>query len=247
MRYFIELAYNGTRFCGWQRQPNGVTVQEVVEKALSTLLRKETEVTGCGRTDTGVHAAQYFAHFDTENTLPIELSHHINRILPVDVAVKRIFLVENDAHARFSAVRRSYEYTIFFEKNPFFTEIAYFFHSAKHLNLEKMNEAAALLLQYEDFAPFCKTGGDTPSNKCKMTRSEWVLDETNGRLVFHIAANRFLRGMVRLIVGMSLNVGLGKTDIQTVKKAMDTQSLLQKSLSVPPQGLSLTKVEYFFN
>jgi tRNA pseudouridine38-40 synthase len=244
MRYFIELAYNGTRFCGWQRQPNGVTVQEVLEKALSTLLRNETEITGCGRTDTGVHATQYFAHFDTASIVPDDLAHHINRILSKDVAVKRIFLVEDALHARFSATKRSYEYTILFDKNPFLTENAYYLHVAKQLDIAKMNEAAALLLQYKDFTTFCKTGGDTSTHLCQLTRSEWVLDEKNGKLVFYISANRFLRGMVRLIVGACLNIGLRKTDISTLKKAMDTQSLLPKSLSVPPHGLSLTKIEY---
>jgi tRNA pseudouridine38-40 synthase len=244
MRYFIELAYNGTRFCGWQRQPNGVTVQEVLEKALSTLLRKETEIIGCGRTDTGVHATQYFAHFDTETIVPKDTAHHINRILSKDVSVKHIFLVEDTVHARFGATKRSYEYTILFHKNPFLTETAYYLHVAKQLDVVKMNEAAALLLSYQDFTTFCKTGGDTPTHICHLTRSEWVLDEKNDQLVFHISANRFLRGMVRLIVGACLNVGLGKTDISILKKAMDTQSVLPKSLSVPPHGLSLTKIEY---
>lgn len=251
MRFFVELAYNGTPFSGWQRQPNATTVQSTLEHAFSTILRTPIEVTGCGRTDTGVHAKQYFMHFDyprfsDEASLPKHFLDRLNKFLPPEIAIRRIFEVANDAHARFDAYHRSYEYHLVLHKNPFEKETAYHFPFGQHLSMEKMNEAAQLLLNYEEFFPFCKTNTDVKTMICDMKRSEWVTDETTGKLIYHVSANRFLRGMIRLIVGMCLNVGVGKVDLNEVKKAMEEQTRLAKSWSVPPQGLFLCDIRYPF-
>ena len=246
MRYFAELAYNGTHYFGWQRQPNQASVQEEIEKTLSTILRQPIEVTGCGRTDTGVHAKQYFLHFDFENTIPDALIQRINRFLPKDIAFFRIFPVSADAHARFDAYHRAYEYHLGLWKDPFGQYTNYYYPLGNQLDLKKLQAAASLLLEYSEFYPFCKSNTDVKTMECEMIRAEWMAMESKKKLVFHIAANRFLRGMVRLIVGMCLNVSLGKLSLEEVKDAMDHQKRLAKSLSVPPQGLYLADIRYPF-
>lgn len=243
MRYFSELAYKGTNFHGWQRQPNAPSVQQTIEEAMGTILGQPIEVVGCGRTDTGVHASQYYLHFDLEGEFPNEFLRRLNKLLPPDIAFRRIYEVKNDAHARYDAVSRSYEYHIVFEKNPFEAETAWHFPFGEQLKLGDMQTAAALLLLYREFQPFCKSNTDVQTMECSLYHSEWDFDKS-GRMVFHISANRFLRGMVRLIVGMSLNVGLGKVTLEEVKDALDRQVLLNKSWSVPPEGLFLTQVRY---
>lgn len=244
MRYFSELAYNGTNYKGWQKQPHSTSVQGVVEQAFSTILGNPFEVTGCGRTDTGVHASQYYMHFEWEGGFPEGFVSRINKFLPGDIAIRRIFEVPPLAHARFDAVRRSYEYHIVLDKSPFEPLTSWHFPFFERLDLENTQAAAALLLQYGEFQPFCKSNSDAHTMQCSLMRSEWVLHEDTRRLVFHVSANRFLRGMVRLIVGMCLNVGLGKLTLDQVKKALDEQVLLNKSWSVPPHGLFLTEVIY---
>lgn len=244
MRYFSELAYKGTNYNGWQRQPNAPSVQQTIEEALATILNTAIEVVGCGRTDTGVHASQYFLHFDFEGKFPMEFLRRLNKLLPPDVAFRSIYEVASDAHARFDATRRSYEYHIVLDKNPFLTETAWHFPFFEKLDLEKTQAAAALLLNYGAFQPFCKSNTDVHTMECALFRSEWVFDASSSRLVFHISANRFLRGMVRLIVGMCLNVGLGKVELDEVRQALDQQVLLKKSWSVPAEGLFLTEVRY---
>ena len=246
MRYFSELAYNGTNYCGWQRQPNGVSVQATIEQALSTILRTQLTIYGCGRTDTGVHASQFFIHFDYKGEMPKGLVGRLNKFLPKDIAIKSIFEVHPKAHTRFDAYHRSYEYHLDFHKNPFQTDTIYYFPFAQQLDLKKMQTAANLLLKYPSFFPFCKTNSDAKTMLCDVRRAEWVLDKKAEKLVFHISANRFLRGMVRLIVGMCLNVGLGKLEIEAIKKALDQQVRLAKDLSVPAKGLYLTEVKYPF-
>lgn len=246
MRYFSELAYNGTNYCGWQIQPNGITVQETLEKAFSTILRTSIAITGCGRTDTGVHASQFFIHFDFEETFPKGFLNRINKFLPKDILIKRIFEVASDAHSRYDAYHRSYEYHIYFHKNPFGLETSYHFPFAEKLDINKMQQAADLLLKYEAFFPFCKAHSDAKTMLCDVRRAEWIFDQKEKKLVFHISANRFLRGMVRLIVGMCLNVGLGKLAIADVQLALDQQIRLKKDLSVVAKGLFLTEVKYPF-
>ena len=244
MRYFVELAYNGTNFYGWQKQPNHTSIQSTIEEAFSLILRMPIEVVGCGRTDTGVHAKQYFLHFDYDGEFPQGFLQRINKYLPKSIAIYRIFKVHNEQHARFDAYHRSYEYHIVGYKAPFHQETAYHFPFYKHLDAEKLQSAAELLLNYEAFFPFCKTHTDVKTMNCDLIRSEWIIDKDTQNMVYHVSANRFLRGMIRLIVGMCLNVGLGKISIDDVKKAMDQQERLDKSWSVPPQGLFLCDIRY---
>ena len=244
MRYFLELAYNGTRFCGWQRQPNAPSVQQTIEEVFSMMLREEIEITGCGRTDTGVHAKQYFAHFDFNADFPKNFLDRANKLVGNDMALKKIIPVEDTAHARFDATSRSYQYVLSFEKSPFFKEIEWFFMQKDRLDIEKMQKAAHLLRGYSEFAPFCKTHSDAQTMRCEVTQSEWIFEDN--KAVFHITANRFLRGMVRLIVGMCINVGLGQLHLEDVEEALENQTPLKKSYSVPPMGLFLTDIKYPF-
>ena len=244
MRYFAKLSYNGKNYCGWQRQPDAPSVQETLEKSFSTILRTAVEIVGCGRTDTGVHARQYFLHFDIDTALLPSFLLRINKYLPPDIAIKKIFEVEDKLHARFDANFRAYEYHIDFHKNPFETDTVFHFPFAKDLDFDKMQTAAKLLMEFESFYPFCKSKTDVKTMDCKLYRSEWEYQEDRERLIFYIAANRFLRGMVRLIVGMCLNVGLGKVKMEDVEKALQHQERLKKSWSVPPHGLFLTEIKY---
>ncbi len=245
MRYFIDLAYNGTRFCGWQRQPDSPSVQATIEDTFSLILRQPIEIVGCGRTDTGVHASQYFAHFDFDGAFPKAFLDRANKLVGNDIALKNIQLVAPEAHARFDAYVRSYEYHITFIKNPFTIETEWFFTQHPTLNRDAMQQAADILRGYSEFATFCKTHSDAPTMTCQLSRSEWHF--TDDKAVFHISSNRFLRGMVRLIVGACINVGLGQVTLAELTKALDEQVQLKKSYSVPPTGLFLTQVKYPFN
>ena len=244
-RYFIELAYRGTPFCGWQLQPNGRSVQGEIERALGLLLREPVRLTGAGRTDAGVHALQYVAHFDTgkedlhSDTLII---NKMNGILPREIAVYRIIAVPPEAHARFDAVSRTYYYKIATKKNPFTTELAYHFY--KSLDMAKMNEAAAILPEYNDFTSFSKLYGTAKTNLCDVMQAYWIDDCGNGELRFIITANRFLRNMVRAIVGTMLDVGLEKYPPEDVRKIILAKNRGTAGSSVPPQGLYLAGIEY---
>ena len=244
MRYFAELAYKGTNYNGWQRQPNAPSVQQTIEEAFSRILGTEIVITGCGRTDTGVHASQYFIHYDFGGEYPKGFLKRINKYLPTDIAIKNIEEVADEMHARFGANYRSYEYHVVFQKEPFLTDSAFYFPFGKKVDFEKMQSATKLLLEYDSFFPFCKTNSDAKTMLCDLKRAEWVWEKEGEHLVFHIAANRFLRGMVRLIVGMCLNVAVGKITLDQVKDAMDHQTRLTKSYSVPPNGLFLNEVRY---
>lgn len=243
MRYFLEIAYNGKDFSGWQIQPNAPTVQEAIEKVLSTVLRRKTAVTGAGRTDAGVHALQMFAHFDVDEPPPenIDWKHKLNSMLPSSIAVKNILPVRENAHARFDAVSRSYIYIIGKEKNPFKTGLYYKYNV--QLNVEVMNEAAALLLHYTDFTSFSKLHTDTFTNNCKVTEAFWR-QETSNELVFHIIADRFLRNMVRAIVGTLLLVGRGKISVAEFEEIIKQKNRGLAGASAPAEGLFLEKVTY---
>ncbi len=243
-RYFLTLSYRGTRYNGWQIQPNASSVQETLETALSTILRQKIEVTGCGRTDTGVHARYYVAHFDAVGELPPTFLNGLNSLLPEDIAVFDINPVAHTAHARFDAIERSYAYHISFRKDPFLTETAWFYPQFKQLDLDKMAEIANLLPQYDAFFPFCKTNSGLDNYHCTLKTAHWEILPNARGLVFHITANRFLRGMVRLIVGACVQAGTGQLSVADIKDALDQQSRLPKSLSAPPQGLFLTSVKY---
>ncbi len=247
MRYFVQLAYNGTRLSGWQRQQHSPSVQARIEEAFFLLLRRPVEVTGCGRTDAGVHARLYYAHFDFEGTIADDFLHRANRLVGNDIFLERIFAVAEDAHARFDATRRAYEYHLSFERTVFEQETVWQYpYNFELLDHGLMQQAADLLLTYESFFPFCKSGNDAKTMRCTLSRAEWIWANDGKRAVFHIASNRFLRGQVRLVVGMCINVGVGQLTLEQVRHALNTQTLLPKSLSVPPTGLFLTEIDYPF-
>lgn len=242
IRYFIELAYNGTPFHGWQIQPNAITVQELINNALITIFREEINVVGAGRTDTGVHASYYVAHMDLNkkiNDIPLAINK-LNKLLPKEIAIFQIVAVNQEVHARFDAISRSYEYHINPIKNPFLIDFAW--HFKMSLDIDLMNQAAKLLLNFSDFTSFSKTGTQVATNNCKVTKAEWKLEK--GILKFYISADRFLRNMVRAIVGTLVDVGLGKLSIDDFIKIVESKNRSKAGFSVPPQGLYLTQIEY---
>lgn len=241
-RYFIYLGYNGKPFCGWQIQPNGITVQQCVEEALATLLRKETPIVGAGRTDAGVHARLMVAHFDTE--APVQdlsvLAGKLNRMLPKEIAIYRIVPVVPDAHARFDALSRTYHYYITTAKDPFNFDYSYKLHGT--MDFAAMNEACRILYEYTDFTSFSKLHTDVKTNNCKVMRAEWT--EEKGMWVFTIQADRFLRNMVRAIVGTLLEVGRGKMTVEGLRKVIEAKDRNKAGTSVPGQALFLTDINY---
>ena len=245
MRYFLHLAYNGAPFFGWQVQPDHPSVQEVLERSLSLLLHQEhIAVTGCGRTDTGVHAADYYAHFELEETLDAEglkrLRDQLNSFLPKEIAISDIFPVKPRAHARFDAVERTYQYFVSIRKNPFTFQQRYF--SFRTPNIKRMNEAAALLLENEDFTSFSKVHTQVNNFICHVTHAQWVLEGDD--LVFTITANRFLRNMVRAVVGTLLDVGFGKLSVSDFQNIINQKDRCKAGISVPAGALFLTNVRY---
>ena len=241
MRYFIEFAYNGKNYCGWQYQPHSPSVQETLNKTLSTLLRAEIDVVGAGRTDTGVHAKQMFAHFDHEEDLNTDaLTLRLNSFLPKDIVVYRLIPLHAEAHARFDATSRTYEYHIHTYKDAFVNEGSWYEYHP--LDIDKMNEAATMLFEFIDFKCFSKTHTDVKTFNCKITEAHWQRNGTH--LVFTITADRFLRNMVRAIVGTLINVGLGKISIADFSKIIQSRDRSEAGFSVPAHGLYLTKVIY---
>lgn len=243
-RFFIELSYKGTAFHGWQVQPNAVTVQQVLDKALSTVLRQNIETTGCGRTDTGVHARQFFAHFDAvaaeEKIDESKTVQSLNGLLPLDIVVKSLIPVHPEAHARFDATSRSYEYHIHFFKDPFKSEYSWLLRD--RLNVEAMNAACAILREYRDFSCFSKSHTQVFTNNCSITEARW--EETGGGLIFHISADRFLRNMVRAVVGTMIWIGKETMPPEAIRNIIESKNRSQAGTSVPACGLYLTKVEY---
>ena len=252
MRYFIQLSYDGTGYHGWQVQPNGVSVQEVLQKALSTLLRQPTEVTGAGRTDAGVHASMMVAHFDWPSAhegegceeAPLDctqLTYKLNRLLPPDVAVQAVRPVGPEMHARFSATRRTYHYYIHTHKDPFLR--GYSWQVNVPLDFALMNEAAQVLLEYSDFTSFSKTGTDVKTNICQLTEARWEQLKP-GEWRFTVSANRFLRNMVRAIVGTLVEVGRHRMTISQMRHAIEAKDRQRAGESVPGHALYLTNIEY---
>jgi tRNA pseudouridine38-40 synthase len=245
MRYFIELSYNGAAYHGWQIQDNTfATIQQTINEMLSRLLNEPVFITGCGRTDTGVHAKQYYAHFDTTNANLKEEEKKwlfkFNNALPVDIAIYKIIVVKEKANARFDAISRTYQYFINNKKNPFLINRSYFLFF--DLDVNKMNNAAKILFEYTDFSSFAKTNTQNYTNDCKIYKAEWKVD--NDLLIFTISADRFLRNMVRAIVGTLLSVGKGKLTLEEFKKIIDSKNRSSAGLSVPADGLYLTEVIY---
>jgi len=245
MRYFIELAYNGTPFFGWQRQPHQITVQEVLEDALALFLKDKIELTGCGRTDTGVHAKQYFAHFEHDaltNSDCDKLQHKLNSFLPKEIFVYRIFQVDDELHARFSALHRTYKYYVATSKNPFHFPVTYRVY--EKLDIKAMNIAAGLLLGNQDFTSFSKLHTDVNNNFCEVKAAYW--EQQDEQLVFTITANRFLRNMVRAIVGTLLWVGKGKISVEDFQNIINQKDRCEAGVSVPAHALFLEGVNYQF-
>lgn len=241
MRYFIELSYNGKKYHGWQIQPDVVSVQEKLNYALSTIFQEKIEVVGAGRTDTGVHATQMFAHFNIDKALKNKIVFKLNSILPNDISVQQVFLVDDEKHARFDALSRSYEYKIWLGRNPFLLDFSWQIHSQKP-NVALMNEAAKLLLEYTNFQTFSKVKTEVYTFNCDVTVAFWV--QKGDELTFHISANRFLRNMVRAIVGTLVDVGLGKLSVDDFRKIIESRNRGNAGLSVPAKGLFLTKIKY---
>lgn len=242
MRYFIYLSYDGTNYHGWQVQPNAISVQQRLNEALSTLLRNQIEVVGAGRTDAGVHAHAMVAHFDAPDEIDgVQLTAKLNRFLPSDIAIHKIVRVKDDAHARFSAQSRTYNYWIYLQKNPFrryyATRITY------PLDFEKMNQAARILLSVTDFTSFSKLHTDTKTNNCAVTHAEWV--QVDGDLwKFEITADRFLRNMVRAVVGTLIQVGRGALTLDEFVKVIDSRDRCAAGDSMPGNSLSLVDIKY---
>ncbi|WP_163712296.1 tRNA pseudouridine(38-40) synthase TruA [Mangrovibacterium lignilyticum] len=241
-RYFVELAYNGTRFHGWQIQPNAISVQGELEHALSTICREKMAVTGAGRTDTGVHANYYVAHFETEKTTLDDPSftYKLNSFLGKDLVIYKVTKVDAEAHARFSAVSRTYHYFINQRKDPFAQELSWYF--SHPLDVDLMNKACEVLFEFEDFTSFSKLHTDVKTNNCKIYKAQWTRDGFN--LQFTIKADRFLRNMVRAIVGTLVSVGQGKLTIDDFRNIIEAKDRGTAGFSVPAQGLFLTDICY---
>ncbi len=241
MRYFLQLAYKGTAYHGWQRQPNGLSVQEVLETALSTVLRKSIVIVGSGRTDAGVHAGKQFAHFELDTPLPINILRSINSMIPPDIAVYACFPVRADDHARFTATSRYYQYQISTRKDPFREGLVYVF--TLPLAVDRMNEAANRLVYHTDFESFSKVKTDVKTFNCQIHFAYWEQKST-GDLVFHIKANRFLHGMVRAIVGTLLAVGQGRLSVGEFDQIILDRDRRRAGRAAPAEGLSLVEVGY---
>ncbi|MFM7310527.1 MAG: tRNA pseudouridine(38-40) synthase TruA [Flavobacteriales bacterium] len=247
-RYFLQISYDGTGYSGWQRQKNSHSVQAEIELALNKIIKQSKVITtGCGRTDTGVHARQFYLHFNIEGGLSPEQAQEmmfkLNLMLPRDIGLHALFSVEDKAHTRFDALERSYEYHMHTKRDPFLERFSTYFF--RPLNIQAMNEGAEILTSYKDFAAFCKTGGGQKTTLCDLREARWeVIDH---RLIFHITADRFLRNMVRAAVGTLVDLGLGRIDVEQFKKIIESGERMKAGTSMPPQGLHLTRVIYPVN
>ena len=236
--------YSGKGYCGFQKQENALSIQEALEKSFSTIYGEEISIVGCGRTDSGVHALQFYCHFDTSYPIPESRLFNINGLLGDGIMVQKIFKVNNDFHSRFDAVERSYEYRIHTQKNPFLVDSSFFLRLGSNAVLDcvKLKEVSSILLNYSDFNTFCKTNSDVRTTNCTLNKSEWKLEEET--MIYQITADRFLRGMVRLIVGALLNVGMGKLSLEDIEEALKSGSRLKQDWSVPAHGLFLKRIKY---
>lgn len=241
-RYFIRLAYDGSPFCGWQVQPGQSTVQGELEQALGQLLAKPVGVAGCGRTDTGVHANDYLAHIDVSDTVDTaQVTYKLNKMLHPAIGIREIFPVEGDFHARFSATARTYRYFIHAQSDPFVRDFSW--HVPQELDVVTMNQAAERLLHYSDFSSFCRSGSETRTNECRVSYASWSAPEA-GRLVFEITADRFLRNMVRAIVGTLIEVGRGKSSVQDFESIVEAKDRSVAGTSAKAHGLFLWSIAY---
>ena len=241
-RFLLHISYKGTNFHGWQIQPNAITIQEVIQKALFVLLKEKINLMGAGRTDTGVHAKKYFAHFDTSSKIveKEKFIKQINGIVGKEIVIHTISKINSDFHSRFSAKSRTYKYYIHTEKNPFIDEFSFLLF--KKIDIEKMNKACNILFEYKDFTSFSKLNSGTKTNLCNIYKAKWFRD--NEKLIFEIKANRFLRNMVRAIVGTLIDVGIGKISISDFKNIIESKNRSSAGYSVPAKGLFLVDIEY---
>ena len=243
-RYFIKLAFNGKNYHGWQMQDNALTIQSVINDALSKLLEEEINVTGCGRTDTGVHAKEFYAHFDINKILNKNDRENIvfklNNFLDDSIVIFNIIHVKPDSHARFDAISRTYQYFISRQKDPFDNDFSYYVYG--DINIDLMNEGAKILYEYEDLTSFSKLHSDVKTNNCKVLYAKWA--ENEDKLIFTITADRFLRNMVRAIVGTLLDIGKKKISLKDFRKIIESKNRSDAGYSVPAKGLFLTKIEY---
>ena len=244
-RYFMRLSYRGAGYHGWQVQPNATSVQGEIEKAMSTVLRQSIQIVGAGRTDTGVNARVMFAHFDYEGELPDsgKLLVSLNRLVGRDIAIHEIFEVDNDAHARFDATERSYRYFVAFEKTPFFYPLSWY--CPNRLDIDRMNEAARILLETDDFTSFAKLHSDAKTNICDVRHAEWRM-ENESMAVFTITADRFLRNMVRAVVGTLVEVGRGRLSVEQFRDVILKKDRCAAGQSMPGEALFLWDIKYGF-
>ena len=247
MRYFVRIQYNGANFNGWQKQPDlKTTIQEYLEQAFSTVFRSPIEIIGCGRTDTGVHAKDYYFHFDLPEDYPHDITKNFNslsRMLPSSLAILSWCEVHDSAHARFDAISRSYEYIITTKKDVFCPNLSYHYTFKEELQNDILNEAAGILLNFKDFSSFCKSRTDVQHKICDIKESFWYQKDEH-TFVYRISANRFLRGMIRLVVGMCLNVNRGKLHTEEVISSLEKKQILPVQWSVPGHALYLMDIIY---
>lgn len=242
MKYFLQLMYDGQAYAGWQRQPNVTSVQAVIEDRMSRMLQTEVAIMGCGRTDSGVHALDFFAHTVVEAVLDDSFLFRLNNFLPRDVAIIKIWPVHEEAHARFDATERSYIYHIHFHKNPFREKYSFYYRRAANFSLDTLNEFSQKLTTYEDFQTFAKVHSDVNHHRCQLSRCEW--QESQDGIELHITSNRFLRGMVRLITGASLRYAEGRITMEDLERAMSRGEQIKDIWSVPAHGLFLSDIRY---
>jgi tRNA pseudouridine38-40 synthase len=245
MRYFLHIAYSGTNYRGWQMQTKSVSVQEIFERTLSQVFKKQIHVVGCGRTDAEVHASQYFLHFENKDTWEFDLVFRLNKMLPKDIAVFDCIPVEADKHARFHAVKRTYDYFLHTVKDPFLRNVSTLYTENK-LDALKMAEAVVILVKYNDYGAFCKTPDAHSTTLCKVTKAILFHNENQTRLRFQISSNRFLRGMIRILVGNLLQIGAGKMTLEEFEELLITKNRPKKLEMAHPQGLFLSEVQYPF-
>jgi tRNA pseudouridine38-40 synthase len=238
--YFITTAYKGTRYAGSQVQENAITIQEEIEKAMSTYLRHPVSLTGSSRTDAGVHALKNVYHFDSQDHLPQELVYHVNAILPSDIALIGLYEVHSGSHSRFQALARRYRYEVYGKKNPFLEDRAWFYPYP--LDLDAMNRAAQLIIGEHDFSAFAKRGSQAKTSRCRISHCQWI--STAEGCCMEIEGNRFLRGMVRALVGTMVRVGRGKVDVEAFLSILQSKDNARADFSAPAQGLYLVNVFY---
>jgi tRNA pseudouridine38-40 synthase len=240
MRYFLEVAYKGTGYSGFQSQKNANTIQAEIQKAFKTILKKELELTGSSRTDAGVHAYQNYFHFDSESQLSPQLLYNLNAILPADIAIKDLLKVDDNAHCRFDAISREYKYHIYQKKNPFLIDKAFYFPYT--LDIGEMQKAAIIIKEYSDFTSFSKRNTQVRSFVCDIKESNWIIEDEC--LIYNVKANRFLRGMVRAMTATMLNLGRRKIDLTAFRKIIETKDCTLANFSAPAHGLFLTEVSF---